>query len=196
MRADTQTLALQIFERSGALLEGHFTYTSGRHGRHYLEKFRVLEDPARTVELCRMIAEHFANTGIQTVAGPTVGGVILAYEVARQMGVRGIFAERDAGGQRALRRGFSLARDERVLIVEDIVTTGGSVREMLDCVRAGGGEVAGVGLLADRTGGEQDFGVPTFACLTLALESWAPGDCPLCTAGVPLEGKRGSSAAG
>ncbi|MGH9203285.1 MAG: phosphoribosyltransferase family protein, partial [Vicinamibacterales bacterium] len=121
----------------------------------------------------------------QLVAGPTTGGIIISYEVARLLGVRGIFAE-SVNGRREFERGFTIAPGERVLIVDDVLTTGGSVRDVLDAVRALGGEVAGVAVLFDRTGGKADFAVPFFACLTLELESYDPGECPLCAKGVPL----------
>ncbi|MHB8573275.1 MAG: orotate phosphoribosyltransferase [Candidatus Dormibacteria bacterium] len=187
-----QARAREIFERAGALLEGHFTYTSGRHGRHYVEKFRVLENPAATADLCSMMVERFRDSGVSLVVGPTTGGVILSFEVARQLGCHGIFAEKDADGRRVLRRGFTIEPGQRVLVVDDIVTTGGSVEDTVRCVRDAGGEVVGVALMCDRTGGAVDFGKPTFACLSLALESWAVEDCPLCAAGIPAGEKRGS----
>ncbi len=184
--------AARLFEDAGALLRGHFTYTSGRHGSEYLEKFRLLEDPEATVALCGMIAARFAGAGVELVAGPTTGGVILAYEVARQLGVRAVYAERSDAGERVLRRGFTIRPGERVLVVDDIVTTGGSVRAMLACVEQAGGAVVGVGVLGDRTGGRLDASVPFYACLTVDFPSYAPVDCPLCAAGVPVSAPRGS----
>src|SRR5207245_6275373 len=144
--------ALALFERSGALLRGQFTYTSGRHGAEYLEKFRLLEDPKATTALCGMIAARFAGAGVELVAGPTTGGIILAHEVARQLGVRAVYAERAADGRgREFRRGFTLNPGERVLVVDDIMSTGGSVQETIDAVRACGAEVVGVGVLVDRS---------------------------------------------
>jgi orotate phosphoribosyltransferase len=187
--------AVALFERSGALLRGHFTYTSGRHGAEYLEKFRLLEDPKATTALCGMIAARFAGAGVELVAGPTTGGIILAYEVARQLGVRAVYAERGETGSRVLRRGFTVRPGERVLVVDDIVTTGGSVRDMLTCVETAGGTVVGVGVLGDRTGGRLDVAVPFFACLTVDFPSYAPAACPLCAAGIPVSALRGSGAA-
>lgn len=178
---------LRLFREAGAFLEGHFRLTSGRHSGQYLEKFALLQWAKYTEPLCRMIADRFRDAGVQVVAGPTTGGIILAYEVGRLLGVRGIFAEKDDAGRRSFQRGFRIEPGERVLVVDDILTTGGSIREVLDAVRALGGDVAGVGVLADRTAGKVDFGVPFFACLTLAIESYPPDDCPLCRAGFPLE---------
>ncbi len=182
---------LQLFRDAGAMLEGHFELTSGRHSGQYLEKFNLLQWARYTEPLCRMIADHFRSsrgrTGVQVVAGPTTGGVILAYEVGRLLGVRGIFAEKDDAGGRSFQRGFRIEPGERVLVVDDILTTGGSIREVLDAVAKPGGEAVGVGVLADRTAGKVDFGVPLYACLSLEIESYPPDDCPLCRAGLPLK---------
>jgi len=181
---------LQIFKDSGALLEGHFKLTSGLHSGQYLEKFQVLQWPKYTELLCKEIAERFKNDSIQVVVGPVTGGIILAYEVAKKLGVRGIFTEREEG-KMALRRGFKIGPGERVLIVEDIITTGGSVFEVLEALKPSGGNIIGVGLLADRSGGKIDFGVKKEALLTLKVENYQPEKCPLCAKGVPLT-KRGS----
>lgn len=178
---------LQLFRDAGAFLEGHFQLTSGRHSGQYLEKFALLQWARYTEPLCRMIADHFRGDGVQVVAGPTTGGIILAYEVGRLLGVRGIFAEKDDAGGRSFQRGFRIEPGERALLVDDILTTGGSIREVLDAVRRSGGEVAGVGVLADRTAGRVNFGVPLYACLSLEIESYPPDDCPLCKASVPLK---------
>ena len=167
------------------MLNGHFQLASGRHSSVYVEKFRVLEQPVQTGSLCRMIADWGRTLSPQLVAGPTTGGIIISYEVARLLGVRGIFAESSDGG-RAFERGFKIAPGERVLVVDDVLTTGGSIRDVLDAVRGLGGEVAGVAVLIDRTGGKAEFGVPFFACLTLDLESYEPDACPLCAERVPL----------
>lgn len=171
---------------AGAILSGHFKLTSGRHSSVYVEKFRLLERPVQTEALCRMIAEWARPLDSQLVAGPTTGGIIISYEVARLLGVRGIFAE-SVDGRRAFERGFEIGRGERVLVVDDVLTTGGSVRDVLDAVRDRGGEAIAVAVLIDRTAGKADFGVPFFACLTLDLESYEPDDCPLCADGVPLK---------
>lgn len=188
-----QRQAREIFERSGAILNGHFVYTSGRHGRVYMEKFRVLERAQFTEPLCRMIADRFAGSGAEVVAGPTTGGIILAYEVGRLMGLPGIFCEKDPGGGRVFRRGFTIHPGQRVLVVDDIVTTGGSLRDSFDAVTALGGEIAGVGVLADRSGGTVAVPHPYFACLEVGFDSWAPEDCPMCAAGDIPEGHRGAA---
>ena len=176
---------LDVFRQTGAILEGHFLLTSGRHSGTYLEKFRVLQYPEQTQRLCRLIAERFWDSGVELVAGPTTGGIILSFEVARQLGVRGIFAEKAEGGRRFL-RGFRIEPGERTLVVDDILTTGGSIRDVLEAVRQAGGEPVGVAVLADRTAGATDFGVPFFACTSLKIESYDPSDCPLCRDGIPL----------
>jgi orotate phosphoribosyltransferase len=175
----------RIFREAGALLEGHFLLTSGRHSPVYWEKFLVLQYPHHTEKLCRLISEHFQGQGVQVVAGPTTGGILLAYEVAKQLGLRGIFAESE-GQKRVFRRGFGIAPGERTLVVDDVLTTGGSIHEVIAEVKRLGGEVVGVGVLVDRSQGEIDFGVPLFSCYRTPVISYAPEDCPLCAAKVPL----------
>jgi len=181
----------EIFQKSGAILKGHFLLASGLHSPTYWEKFRVLESPIYTEQLCRMIADHFREQEIQVVAGPTTGGIILAFETARQLGVRGIFAEKEGNG-RAFRRGFSINPGERVLIVDDILTTGNSTRQVMAAVTKQGGTVIGIGLLVDRSEQGVDFGVPLFSCLRSITPTYTPQDCPLCAAHIPLV-KPGSS---
>ena len=176
----------EIFEKSGAILKGHFLLTSGLHSPIYWEKFRVLQFPNYTEQLCRMISDHFSKQEIQVVAGPTTGGIILAHEVARQLGVRGIFAEREGDGRRAFKRSFGISPGERVLIIDDILTTGQSIREVLDLVAEQGGEVIGIGVLVDRSDEKHDFGVPLFYCLRSITPTYKPQECPLCAAGIPL----------
>ena len=188
-----QARALEIFRASGAFLEGHFVYTSGRHGNKYLEKFRVLERAAYAEPLCRMIAGRFRESGAEIVAGPTTGGVIMAYEVGRLLGCPGIFCEKDSGGGRVFRRGFTIKPGQQVLVVDDIVTTGGSLEDTFAAVEALGGVIVGVGVLADRSGGQVQVRYPYFACLEVAFETWAPEDCPMCAAGDVPEGHRGAA---
>jgi orotate phosphoribosyltransferase len=179
--------ALQIFKDSGALLEGHFLLASGYHSAQYLEKFQVLQFPRSVEILCAAIAERFADDGVEVVLGPTTGGVLLAYEVAKNLGTRGIFAERgDNGKGRVLRRGFEIREGERVLVVDDILTTGGSVRDTIEIVEAAGATLVGVGILADRSGGTIDFGVPLEAVLTLDIPKYAPDAVPEWLAAIPL----------
>ncbi len=178
--------AAEIFQKSGAVLEGHFLLASGLHSPVYWEKFQVLQYPNYTEQLCRMIAAHFQRQGVQVVAGPTTGGIILAFEVARQLGARGIFAEKTGTGKRAFRRGFNIDPGERVLIVDDILTTGGSIREVMAAVSGQGGTIIGIGVLVDRSEQKIDFGVPLFSCHRSITATYSPTDCPLCTAKVPL----------
>lgn len=188
-----------ILRQAGALLDGHFQLSSGRHSPAYVEKFRLLQHPEHAEKLCRLIADHFREQEVHLVAGPSTGGVILSYEVARQLGVRGIFAEPSASGggrkwadpggegeRRQFRSAFSIAPGERVLVVDDVLTTGGSVRQVLEAVREAGGQPMGVGVLVDRSGGRINFGLPFFACLTLDLPTYEPGECPLCKRGEPV----------
>jgi orotate phosphoribosyltransferase len=181
----TYDLEHELQERGG-ILRGHFQYSSGRHGDIYVEKFRILQWPDVTGEACSRIAEAFAGQA-NLLAGPTTGGIIMAYETARHLGLRSIIAERcEDGPGREFRRGFEIGPGDRVLIADDVLTTGGSIREVIDAVRARGAELVGVGVLVDRTGGKVDFGVPFFACLDLPIASWAPEECPQCKAGVEL----------
>jgi orotate phosphoribosyltransferase len=189
---DRQLIARQAFESAGAFLRGHFVYTSGRHGADYLEKFRILEDPRATTALATMIAERFRPDRPDLVAGPTTGGIILAYEVARQLGVNAVYVERGEAGGRVLRRGFEISPGARVLVVDDVVTTGGSLVETIAGIKQAEGEVIGIGVLADRTAGRTQTSVPFFACLTLDFPSFAAEGCPLCAAGVPVAPPRGS----
>jgi orotate phosphoribosyltransferase len=184
---DVENDAETLLADRGALLRGHFQLASGRHGDLYIEKFRILQWPDLTVELCRRIAERFRGQ-VDVVVGPTTGGVILSYETARQLGIRSLIAERKEDGPgREFKRGFELSAGERVLVVDDVLTTGGSVRDVVEAVRERGAEVVGVGMLVDRTGGGVDFGVPFFACLTLEVASCEPAECQLCASGVPLK---------
>lgn len=187
---------LQMFKDAGALLEGHFLLASGFHSAQYLEKFQVLQFPRYVEALCRDMAERFAGDAIDVVVGPTTGGVLLAYETAKHLGTRGIFAERGEGGQgRVLRRGFEIKEGERVLLVDDILTTGGSVRDTMQVIEGARGVLVGIGVLADRSGGTVDFGVPLEALLTLNVEKYAPDAVPDWLAAIPLT-ERGTTAHG
>jgi len=182
----------EIFQKSGAVLKGHFLLASGLHSPIYWEKFRVLASPKYTEQLCRMITTHFQKQNIQVVAGPTTGGIILAFETARQLGVRGIFAEREGTTERTFRRGFSIDSGERVLIVDDILTTGSSIRQVMAAVTKLSGKVIGIGVLVDRSEQGEEFGVPLFSCLRSITPTYTPQDCPLCAAHIPLVKPGGS----
>jgi orotate phosphoribosyltransferase len=175
----------RVFRESGAFREGHFILASGRHSPLYLEKFQVLQRPVETERLCAALASWAKVLDVETVAGPTTGGIILAHEVARQLGVRAIYAERRENGTgREFRRGFALRPGERVVVVDDIMTTGGSVQETVEAVRSAGGHVAGAAVLVDRSGGAADVGVPIEALWRLGIPSYAPAECPLCAKGI------------
>ena len=174
-----------IFEQAGVIQKGHFLLTSGLHSPVYWEKFRIIEHPDITEYLCRTIAEHFSDQGAQLVVGPTTGGIILAYEVAKQLSLRSVFAEKE-DDRRVLRRGFKIKPGEKVLVVDDVLTTGKSVREVLDAVAREHGEVIGIGVLVDRSEKGLDFGIPLFSCLRSATPAYKPEECPLCSAAVPL----------
>lgn len=183
-----------LFLRAGALLEGHFLLKSGRHAGRYLEKFLVLQHPPYGVELCRRFAVALAPYAPTVVVGPTTGGVLLSFETARQLGgsVRAAFAEPVASGGRALRRGWSVAPDERVVIVDDILTTGASLVETVDAVRAAGVEPLAAAVMVDRSVEPVSLGFPLHALGRLEIPSWEPDACALCAAGAPLR-KPGSS---
>lgn len=179
----------ELFERSGAVLDGHFLLTSGRHAARYLEKFFVLQHPEYTVEICRRFAELLAPHQPTLVVGPTTGGVLLAGETARQLAdllgrpVRGVFAERVDEGGRRLRRGWRVSPDERVVVVDDILTTGLSLIETLDAVRAEGVQPLAAAVIVDRSSSPVEAGIPLAALGRIEIASWPPEHCPLCTAG-------------
>ncbi len=189
----TQEKTAKILERLGVLHTGHFRLTSGRHSDRYMQCAKLFEHPKESEELCCDLAESFYEEKIDVVAGPALGGVIMAYEVARACGVRNIFAERE-NGVMTLRRGFSVEPGERVLVVEDVVTTGGSVKEVIDLLKERGSEVVGVGSVVDRSNGAVDFGVPFHPLMSVDVQSWDASECPLCKEGVPIRkpGSRGN----
>lgn len=175
----------RLLRDAGALREGHFLLTSGLHSGRYFEKFRILERPELCERFARVIAERFRSAGITVVCGPTTGGVIVAYEVARQMGCRCIIAEKSEQG-RKIGRGFSVGSTDRVLVVDDVLTTGGSIKETLAAVEPTGAQVVGVGVFIDRSAGV-GFPVPIFGVYQEPVMNYQPDSCPLCRAGVPLE---------
>ena len=182
---------IEIFKASNALLEGHFLLTSGRHSNKYMQCAQVLQYPHYTAELCQVIVEEFKDQQIDVVIGPAMGGIVVAYEVGRQLGVRTIFTERE-NGKMVLRRNFQIEPGQKVLVVEDVVTTGGSVVEVISVVKEKGGELVGVGVLVDRSNGKVSFGVPTKAVLSMEVESWEADNCPLCQQGMGAPVKPGS----
>ncbi len=176
---------LQLFKDTGVMMEGHFLLTSGLHSPVYCEKFRMLQYPKHTETLCRLIADHFKDQNVRWVAGPTMGGIILAYEVAKILDVRGIYAEKE-GNERVFRRGHPIVPGDRVLIVDDIITTGGSILEVIKAVQKVGGTIVGAGVLVDRSPEEINLGIPFFSCLRTTTKTYQPDSCPLCKAGIPL----------
>ncbi len=178
----TNERVIEVMKEAGVLLEGHFLLTSGRHSNKYLQCAKIFRNTKYSEELCAALAEQFANDNIDVVIGPALGAIQMAYEVSRHLKVENFFAERD-NGTMTLRRGFTLSEGMRVLIVEDVVTTGGSVKEVMEIVKASGAVVAGIGSIVDRTGGKIDFGVPYKAVISMEVESWEANDCPLCKDG-------------
>jgi orotate phosphoribosyltransferase len=179
---------LQLFQKLGVFTRGHFLLSSGRHSDEYWEKFRIFEHPHVTEQLCGQIADRYRDKQLAVVIGPTTGGGLMAQEVARQLEVRCMIAEPAAKGGRELRRGFVLHPGERVLVVDDVQTTGLSLRETLEALRAYGAEILGVEGLIDRSNGEagKQFGVPYRALFSVTARSYDPADCPLCREGLPV----------
>ena len=175
---------IERFRRTGALLEGHFVLTSGLHSTHYLQCALVLQHPAEAEALGRAIAARFADERVETVAAPAIGGIVIGWEVARALGARSIWTEREAG-RMTLRRGFTVRPGERVLVVEDVVTTGGSTRETIEALAEAGAHVVGAASIIDRSAGRADVGVPRVALATLEVPAVAPDACALCARGVP-----------
>lgn len=175
----TDNQVLEIFTKTEALLSGHFLLTSGRHSDKYFQCAKVLQYPHYTEQVCTNIAEYFRDFEIDTVISPAMGGIIVGNEVARQLGKRSIFTEREEKIM-TLRRGFTLDKDEKVLICEDVVTTGGSVFEVIEIVKSYGAEIIGVGFIVDRSNGKVNFGFPQKSTLTVEVISYPAEDCPLC----------------
>lgn len=176
---------IAMLKEAGVLLEGHFLLTSGRHSDKYMQCAKIFQDAKYSVPLCAELVAQYRDENVELVIGPAIGAISMSYEVGKQLGVRNIFAERE-NGVMTLRRGFTIEKGERVLIVEDVVTTGGSVREVMDLVRACGGEIVGVGSIVDRAGGAIDFGVPYRSAFSMDITSYEPENCPICKTGMPL----------
>jgi orotate phosphoribosyltransferase len=176
---------LALFQATGALLEGHFLLSSGLHSDKYLQCALVLQYPEYAERLGRALASHFEGDEIQVVAAPAMGGIIVAHEVARALGARAIFTERE-GGRMRLRRGFALRPGERALVVEDVITTGNSTRETIEAIISAGGSIVAVGSLVDRSGGAAAVGTRRVSLLTLNVPAYDPANCPLCRNQVPI----------
>jgi orotate phosphoribosyltransferase len=179
--------AVDLMKQSGALMTGHFRLTSGLHSDEYCQCAKVLEHPEIASELGRMLADRFRDETIDIVVSPAIGGIVIGYEVAKSLGVRAIWAERD-GGTMGLRRGFALRPGERVLIIEDVVTTGGSVKEVAGLVKEAGAEIVGFGFIMDRSREPMNLPAPAKALLEgRKMKTYQPDHCPLCASGVPVE---------
>jgi len=181
----TDNELLQVFRENSALLEGHFVLSSGLHSDRYIQCAQVLQHPRIAEQLCSELAAKLRRLGATVVAAPALGGILVAHEVGRALGIRALFTERQDGVM-TLRRGFSISPGEPVLVVEDVLTTGLSTRETMKCVEEAGGKVVGAGSLIDRSGGTTDLGVPRSALLTLTIQNFNPADCPLCKSDTPL----------
>lgn len=177
--------ALTILRDCGALLEGHFTLSSGKHSPNYVQCALVLQHPEQCARLCAAAAEPWKNSGVDVVVTPALGGVVVGYELARQLGVRGIFMERTGTDKLHLRRGFSISSDEKVLLVEDVITTGGSVLEVAEEVKRIGADIVGIATIIDRSSGA-DLGYRLESCLQLEIPAYESDSCPLCAGGVPV----------
>ena len=183
---------MRLFQACGAWLDGHFVLSSGQHSREYLQCALILQQPTLSARVCQTLAQRFMGDEVTCVAAPALGGILVGYEVARHLGARNVFAERENGVFR-LRRGFTVGQKDRVLVVEDVVTTGGSVEEIISLVQDTGATVVGVGSLVDRSNGWVSFDVKFHALMSLDLKTFPPASCPLCKEGVPLvkPGSRG-----
>lgn len=183
---------MQVFLETGAYLKGHFRLTSGLHSSEYLQCALVLSHPPIAErlgrELARDLEERLGGAGVaEVVVSPAIGGLIIGHEVARALRARFLFTERDASGKMTLRRGFSVRPDETAVVIEDVVTTGGSTREVIELLVNSGAKVKGAGSIIDRSGGRADLGVARVALATLEVAAWSPEECPLCKQGLPVE---------
>jgi orotate phosphoribosyltransferase len=183
----TQQEIWDILKSVDAVREGHFRYTSGLHGKIYVQCALLLKEPALAAKVCAGLAEHFRKDQPEAVVGPAVGAVNLSYEVARQLGITSLFTERGDDGKMILRRAFEVKPGQRVLVVEDVITTGGTTQETADLMTALGAQVVGAGSIVDRSGGKAKLTVPYFSLLQLEAELYEPEQCPLCAANIPVE---------
>jgi orotate phosphoribosyltransferase len=181
----TEIEILNIFKKTGALLTGHFLLTSGRHSDRYFQCAKVLQYPEYSEKLCRMIADNFKNIEIDTVIAPAIGGLVVGQDLSRILNKRFIFAERE-DKKLTLRRGFSIDENEKVLVCEDVVTTGGSVFEVIDIVKSSKAKIVGIGFIVDRSNGKVKFGYPQFSALKMEVIAYLPDECPLCREDIEL----------
>lgn len=179
----TKEEILKLFEDTGALLKGHFLLTSGLHSPQYFQCAKILQYPQHAQKLCWEIACNFMSEKVSVVVGPALGGIVVAQEVARLLSARGIFAEREAG-KMTLRRGFEIKPNDRVLVVEDVVTTGGSIKEVIQLVVDSGAKIVGVGFIVDRSQNRVEFDVPKFSIFEMDVVTYQPDECPLCKRGI------------
>ena len=179
------SLVEKILVETGALLNGHFKLTSGRHGAQYMQCAKVLQYPEHTAYIANVIAEGFKGDEVDIVLAPAIGGIVIGYELARALGAKSLFTERE-DGKMTLRRGFVIPKGARVVIAEDVVTTGGSTREVMAIAKEHGAEIVGACSMVDRTGGELNLGVKFVAAYSKAMVSYAPEECPLCKEGQPI----------
>jgi len=188
----TKTEVLNSFEKTGGMLRGHFILTSGRHSDTYMQCAKLFVDTLESEKICSALADKLQKYGATAVVSPAVGGILMGYEVARQLKVKNYFAERE-GGAFALRRGFEIEKGTKVIVVEDVVTTGGSAKEVVALLQGMEIEVVCVASIVDRSGGKADFGVPYEALLTLEIVTHDPNDCSICRTGIPAvkPGSRG-----
>ncbi|MDF1544106.1 MAG: orotate phosphoribosyltransferase [bacterium] len=188
-----QSEIIQLFESSNALLRGHFKLTSGRHSDVYYEKFTLLKQPAICTRICEQMANDFRDFGAETIVGPTTGGIIIAYDVGRYLQLPSIYAEPGGEGEtpRVFKRGFSLEKGQKVVIVDDVLTTGRSIFEVINLVNSYGANIVGIGLMLDRSNGAVKFDYPFKALATVEAQSWEPEHCPLCADNLELT-QRGS----
>lgn len=177
--------AIELFRKYNAYQKGHFKLSSGLHSGYYLQCALVLAEPKVAAKLCGELAKRFKGKKIDLVVGPALGGIVVAYEVARALGARGIFAEREEG-KLILRRGFKIDKGKKILVVEDVTTTGGSAKEVIELAKSYGAKVIGVGAIIDRSGGKAKFDVPFKALAKLDIKTHQPQNCPLCKAGIPV----------
>ncbi len=176
---------LNLLEQCGALLEGHFLLSSGKHSSRYVQCALALQDPKISAKLCSSLAGRWRDKGVNVVVAPALGGIVFSYELGRHLGVRGIFMERPSGGELTLRRGFAIDPHEKVLVAEDVITTGGSVKEIMEQVCTIGAEIVGVAAIVDRSSGVE-FDCQTESCVQMEIPAYDPDSCPMCGKGMPV----------